>query len=62
MQPPSELDCYATLDVDPQASLLTIKSAWRRKCLITHSDKDRMNPNADSAFCKVSRAGLACEA
>lgn len=52
----SELDLYAVLEVDTEATEQAIVKAYRRKALKCHPDKNPDNPRAAELFHELSKA------
>ena len=52
----SSIDPYEVLGVDRSASLEEIKSAYRKKALKYHPDRNTEDPQAEEAFKKISAA------
>lgn len=51
-----ELDLYELIGASPTASLKEIKTAYRKKALSCHPDKNPDNPKANEIFHQLSRA------
>ena len=52
----TQIDYYQTLDVAPDASVETIKKAYRRLAIQYHPDKNPNNPTAYAQFQQISEA------
>ena len=52
----TKVDLYGMLEVSPDATLKEIKSAYRRKALKLHPDKNPNNPEAATLFNQLSEA------
>ncbi|KAL0108643.1 hypothetical protein PUN28_015241 [Cardiocondyla obscurior] len=55
MDPLTQMDLYGLLGVEPTASMPEIKTAYRKKALTCHPDKNPDNPRAAELFQELSR-------